>query len=269
MTEVAATWDGHSADELAERWEHPVHTFASVESTNDEARRLAEEEDAPAGTIVIADQQTAGRGRGGRKWSSPAGAGVYLSMVFRPETLEPAPVSVLAGLGLARALDAAFPGLAPTIKWPNDLYADGLKFGGVLSEATWSDRRPRYLVVGVGVNVRPLGEGISQKIARQATSIDEELERSVPLVEVGDAVVLGLDRHLAAARPRLGSGDLADLDRYDGMRDRRGTLVPPGDKEPLPGKCVGIAPDGALLFRPDRGALQRVSDGSLIPESAR
>ncbi|MGD8496145.1 MAG: hypothetical protein PVF05_08110, partial [Gemmatimonadales bacterium] len=64
MTEVAATWDGHSADELAERWDHPVHPFASVESTNDEARRLAEEDDAPAGTIVVADQQTAGRGRG-------------------------------------------------------------------------------------------------------------------------------------------------------------------------------------------------------------
>lgn len=265
MTKASHTWDGRSAEELEERWGRPVHAFESVDSTNDEARRLAEE-GAPAGTTVIAGEQTAGRGRGGRKWSSPADAGIYLSMVFRPEVLEPAPVSVLAGLGLARALDRAFPGLRPTIKWPNDLYAHGLKLGGVLSEAAWSERRPRYLVVGVGINVRPLGDGISRKIARHATSVDEELERQVPLVEVADAVVDGLVRHLDGPRPRLGTSDLDDLDRYDGMRDRRGTLVPPGDKEPLPGKCVGIAPDGALLFRPDRGALQRVADGSLIPE---
>lgn len=260
------SWDGHSEAELAERWGAPqVAALADVSSTNDEAVRLAEE-GAPAGTIVVAGEQTAGRGRGGRKWSSPPGAGVYLSMVFRPETLEPAPVSVLAGLGIVRALDEAFPGLDPRIKWPNDLYASGLKFGGVLSEAAWADARPRHLVVGVGINVRPLGEGISQRIARHSTSIDEELDRTVPLVEVADAVVSGLGRHLAGPRPRLDVPDLEDLDRYDGMRDHRATLEPPGDAEPLPGKCVGIAPDGALLFRPDRGALQRVSDGSLVPE---
>lgn len=260
-------WDGYSATELADRWDaSQVVALASVSSTNDEAVRLAEEDDAPAGTIVVAGEQTAGRGRGGRKWSSPAGAGVYLSMVFRPEVLEPAPVSVLAGLGIVRALDEAFPDLHPAIKWPNDLYAGGLKFGGVLSEAAWAESRPRHLVVGVGVNVRPLGEGISRRIARRSTSIDEELERTVPLVEVADAIVTGLARHLAGPRPRLKTADMEDLDRYDGMRDHRATLEPPGDAEPLPGKCVGIAPDGALLFRPDRGALQRVTDGSLVPE---
>lgn len=267
MTDDQSIWDGWTAERLRERWERDrVLVLATVTSTNDEARRLAEEEDAPAGTVVAAGEQTAGRGRGGRKWSSPAGAGVYLSMVFRPDVLEPSPVSILAGLGIARALDSAFPDLQPAIKWPNDIYAGGLKLGGVLSEAAWSDGRPRFLVVGVGINVRPLGEGISRDIARRSTSVDEELDSTVPLVEVADAVVRGLSMHLEGARPRLGPKDLADLDRYDGMRDRRGTLVPPGDAEPLPGKCVGIAPDGALLFRPDRGALQRVTDGSLIPE---
>lgn len=267
MSEDVTIWDGRTAEELKERWDADgVVALRSVSSTNDEARRLAEEEDAPARTIVVAGEQTAGRGRGGRKWSSPPGAGVYLSMVFRPEALEAAPVSILAGLGIARALDRAFPDLDPTIKWPNDLYAAGLKLGGVLSEATWESGRPRWLVTGVGINVRPLGEGMSREIRRHATSIDEELERTVPLVEVADAVVEGLSEQLAAPRPRLGTKDLSDLDRYDGMRDRRATLEPPGDAEPLPGKCVGIAPDGALLFRPDRGALQRVTEGSLVPE---
>lgn len=264
MTATRKKWDGSTAAELRERWQREgVFAFGSVTSTNDEARKLAEG-DAPSGTIVVADEQTAGRGRGGRSWSSPPGAGLYLSMVFRPDTLGEAPVTVLAGLGVVRALDAALPGLDPRVKWPNDLYADGLKFGGILAEAAWAGAKLKYLVVGTGLNVRPLGKGISQRIARRATSIDEVLETTVPLVDVADAVVSGLSSHLEAGRPQLAGRDLADLDRYDGMRDRRGVLTLPGGEE-LPGTCVGIAPDGALLFRPDRGALRRVTDGSLTP----
>ncbi len=260
-------WEGLSEADLRARWERDTVTFlVSVSSTNDEAKRLADQ-DAPSGTIVIAGEQTRGRGRSGRSWSSPAGAGLYLSMVFRPEELKHAgPVSILAGLGIARALDAAFSNLTPRLKWPNDLYASGLKFGGILTEAAWTGTQPRYLVAGVGINVRPLGQGISERIARKATSIDEEIGSTVPLVEVADAVVSGLEAHLSASVPVLGSGDLDDLDRYDGMRDRRGSLVLSSEEEPLPGTCVGIAPDGALLFRPDRGALRRVLDGTLIPE---
>ena len=267
MTAAGPSWDGLTASELQARWHRDAVTVhATVSSTNDEAKRLAEE-DAPAGTIVVAGEQTRGRGRAGRSWASPADAGVYLSMVFRPEELdESGPVSILAGLGVARALDGAFPGLNPSLKWPNDLYADGLKFGGILTEAAWVGKRPRYLIAGVGINVRPLGKGISQRIARFATSIDEELGNTVSLADVADAVVEGLEVHLSSQRPVLGTADLADLDLYDGMRDRRGSLKISADEEALPGTCVGIAPDGALLFRPDRGALRRVVDGTLIPE---
>ena len=267
MTGAGSSWEGLSEADLGARWARDhVTVMASVDSTNDEAKRLADRV-APAGTIVIAGEQTRGRGRAGRSWASPAGAGVYLSMVFRPEVLKDAgPVSILAGLGIVRALDEAFPDLHPQLKWPNDLYADGLKFGGILTEAAWTGKTPRYLVAGAGINVRPLGAGISERIARKATSIDEETERTESLLTVADAVVAGLEAHLAAPVPVLGSADLGDLDRYDGMRDRRGSLVVSTEEEPLPGTCVGIAPDGALLFRPDRGALRRVMDGTLIPE---
>lgn len=261
-----ARWDGFTEAELRDRWDSEVHVREQVGSTNGEARRLAEEADAPPGTVVVAAEQTSGRGRGQRSWASPAGRGVYLSILFRPSELDgSAPVSIPAGLGVVRALDQSLAGLAPRLKWPNDLYAHGLKFGGILAEAAWTGSTPRYLVVGVGVNVRPLGEGISAAIARRATSVDEEVGRTVPLVDVADAVVEGLRAHLAAPVPGLGASDLADLDHYDGMRDRRGTLQPSGGGEPVPGMCVGIAPDGALLFRPDRGALRRVTDGSLDP----
>ncbi|TFG65535.1 MAG: biotin--[acetyl-CoA-carboxylase] ligase [Gemmatimonadales bacterium] len=267
MTGAGPSWEGHTEADLVARWARDrVTLLASVGSTNDEAKLLADQ-DAPAGTIVIAGEQTKGRGRAGRSWASPAGAGLYLSMVFRPEVLKDAgPVSILAGLGIVRALDSALPNLDPRLKWPNDLYADGLKFGGILTEAAWTGKRPRYLVAGVGINVRPLGAGISERIARKATSIDEETGDTTSLLDVADAVVAGLESYLAAPVPVLASGDLRDLDRYDGMRDRRAALVLSAENEPLPGTCVGIAPDGALLFRPDRGALRRVMDGTLIPE---
>ena len=261
------TWDGPTESELRTRWRREsVFLLESVTSTNDRARELADD-GAPQGSIVIAGEQTRGKGRAGRSWASPPGAGVYLTMIFRPEGLAGAgTVSIPAGLGVVRALDEAIPGLSPSLKWPNDLYADGLKFGGILTEASWEGQRLRYLVAGVGINVRPLAEGISARIARTATSVDEETGRTVPIVEVADAVIAGLERHLALPHPGLMPADLADLGRYDGMRDRRGSLVVSADEEPLPGTCVGIAPDGALLFRPDRGALRRVVDGSLIPE---
>jgi len=267
MTGARPSWEGLSEADLRARWARDdVSLLVSVASTNDEAKRLADL-DAPSGTIVIAGEQTKGRGRAGRSWASPAGAGLYLSMVFRPEVLKDAgPVSILAGLGIVRALDSAFPTLNPRLKWPNDLYSDGLKFGGILTEAAWTGARPRYLVAGVGINVRPLGAGISDRIARKATSIDEEVGNTASFLEVADAVIAGLETYLAAPVPVLDSADLHDLDRYDGMRDRRGALVLSGEQEPLPGTCVGIAPDGALLFRPDRGALRRVTDGTLIPE---
>ena len=189
MTDAGPAWEGLSEADLKVRWERDdVSVLASVDSTNDEAKRLADR-DVSAGTIVVAGEQKRGRGRGGRLWASPAGAGVYLSMVFRPEMLkDTGPVTVLAGLGIVRALDAAFPKLNPRLKWPNDLYADGLKFGGILTEVAWTGKLPRYLVAGVGINVRPLGAGISDRIARKATSIDEVTEETVSFLEVADAV---------------------------------------------------------------------------------
>lgn len=260
-----SSWHGHAPEELRERWgREAVHLYGKVGSTNDVARRLAEEEDAPGGTIVIAREQTAGKGRHGRSWHSPAGKGLYLTMIFRPETVpNPVLLPVLAGLGLVREFDRTFGGLDPLLEWPNDLHAGGGKFGGVLAEAAWSEGDVRYLVAGVGVNLSGPGEEAPEEVREVGTSLAAVLEEEVDALDAADAAVAGLEAFLTDPPSQLDASMLQLVDRYDGLRDRRMAVRLPDEDEPLPGVCVGIAPDGRLLFRPDRGALRRLDRGTI------
>ena len=264
-------WDGLSAHQLGERWSRDtVHVLDSVESTNDAAKQLAED-GAPDGTIVLAREQTKGRGRAGHSWFSPRDGGVYLSIVYHPRDLShPAPLIILAGLGIIEELERSFPGLRPMLKWPNDLIVGDRKFGGLLAEAAWSDAAPRYLVVGAGVNVRPLGRKGPKDVRASGTAIDDHLDEPANLLDVADAVVRGLETHLSHPEPVLTQALLDEVDRHDWLRDRRVRLTSPGaeagETQGTSGVCVGIAPDGALLFRPDRGALRRVQSGTVTAE---
>ncbi len=261
-------WAGESLEALRARWDREsVVLYGKIDSTNEAARELAEA-GTPAGTVVLCSEQTAGRGRAGHEWYSPRDAGVYLSMVLRPADLaHPGMISILGGLGVVERLDARFKALAPGLKWPNDLIAGGLKLGGVLAEASWSESRPRHLVVGVGINVRPLGSEAPADVRTRATAIDSEIGETVSMVEVADCVIAGLETWLPRAPASLEGDLLTRVDRYDWLRDRRARLTLPGAEDGHPGTCVGIAPDGALLFRPDRGALRRVLDGVVDPRS--
>jgi BirA family biotin operon repressor/biotin-[acetyl-CoA-carboxylase] ligase len=190
-------------------------------------------------------------------------------MIYHPRDLShPGPLVILAGLGIAQELERSFPGLRPMLKWPNDLIIDDRKAGGLLAEAAWSEAAPKYLLVGVGLNVRPLGKRGPKEVRERATALDDHLESPADLVEVADAVVRGLEEHLSHPEPVLTAQLLSELDRYDWLRDRRVVLTVPGPEQDsrTPGVSVGIAPDGALLFRPDRGALRRIMTGSVAAE---
>jgi BirA family biotin operon repressor/biotin-[acetyl-CoA-carboxylase] ligase len=259
-------WAGHSLEALQERWgRESVVLYGRIDSSNEAARQLADRA-APAGTVVLCREQTAGRGRAGRSWHSPRDAGVYLSLIFRPGDLShPAMVSIMAGLGVVEALDSAFPGIRPGLKWPNDIIASDRKLGGVLAEASWTESHPRHLIVGVGLNVRPLASDAPDELKTRATALDSLLEGETLLVDVADAVIEGLEARLPDLPDVLAGSLLERVDRFDWLRDRRAALSPPGGTEGQRGTCVGIAPDGALLFRPDRGGLRRVQDGVVDP----
>jgi BirA family biotin operon repressor/biotin-[acetyl-CoA-carboxylase] ligase len=152
----------------------PVLWFDEIGSTNDVAVRLAER-GAPEGSVIAANAQVAGRGRLGRVWVSPPGAGLYVSVVLRPER----PTSLLtlaAGVAIATGLQHAT-GLSVELKWPNDVYVGRRKLAGILAEGGTSPARGAFVVVGIGVNIQPAA--FPPELAEKVTSLEGELGRPV------------------------------------------------------------------------------------------
>ena len=169
MVEIAK-YDGCDSSTLARLLDVPrVVVFDSTASTMDDAHGLAAV-GAPAGTVLLADRQAAGRGRNGRRWASEGGQGIWMTIVERPN--DPRAVDVLSirvGLRAAQALDRY--AAAPIgLKWPNDLYVGDGKLAGILIEARWRGNRIDWLAIGIGVNVRePRGvAGMAARAYRQA-----------------------------------------------------------------------------------------------------
>ncbi len=254
------SWAGQPVSVLRDLWQREcVHTFGSISSTNDAARELADA-GVPAGSIVLCREQTAGRGREGRAWSSPAGAGLYLSMLFRPGPGRLRPLaSVVAGVDVARALNQRFAGLGAAVKWPNDLMIGDRKLGGILVESAAASAGDTFIVVGIGINVRA---GRLPADVPGAAALEEH-DESATLVEAAKAVVEGLERRLPNPPELLDAASLGEIDRYDCLRNRQLEHIVPG-KKPVRGVAAGIAPDGALLLRPAGGALRRVVTGSIV-----
>ncbi|MEX1193897.1 MAG: biotin--[acetyl-CoA-carboxylase] ligase [Dehalococcoidia bacterium] len=152
-----------------------ISYFPSTGSTMDDARRLAEE-GAPHGSIVIADEQTAGRGRFARHWVSPSGTNLYLTLLVRPEVARLRTLSMVAPLAVCRAVKAVT-GLAPMIKWPNDVQIGGRKLSGILIESELSGAEVNYALIGIGLNVNdPIAD---REIAEIATSLAREIGRDL------------------------------------------------------------------------------------------
>jgi BirA family biotin operon repressor/biotin-[acetyl-CoA-carboxylase] ligase len=146
---------------------------ATTSSTNDIAFNLADA-GVSEGTLVVAETQTSGRGRMGRTWHSPPGAGLYVSIVLRPR--DAALITLAAGVALAEGVSAST-GLAPTVKWPNDLVIGKRKLAGVLAESAAEGATLRFVILGFGLNLRPAA--YPPDLANRVTSIEGELNRPV------------------------------------------------------------------------------------------
>lgn len=175
-----------------------IFAYPSIGSTNDEAKRLAAE-GAPEGTLVIAEEQTAGRGRLGRRWLAPAGTALLFSLVLRsPLPLDrAAQLSMAVALGAAEAIEAET-GLPVYLKWPNDLLTRGRKVGGLLTETSVVGDRLEWAVVGLGLNVNLdfTAPGL-EALADQATSLRLELGHPVDRVRLLQMLLLHTEAHLA------------------------------------------------------------------------
>ena len=178
------TLDGVPASTLARRWGVPqAVVFRRIASSLDAIHDLGAT-GAPHGTTVVAEEQTAGRGRDGRTWRSPAG-GVWLGMLLRPGHAELGALSIRAGLIVADAVDELLGRAAARLKWPNDVLLEDRKVAGVLCEARWQGDAAEWLALGVGVNVC---NAIPAELTADAAALCEFLPR-VRRVEIGRAHV--------------------------------------------------------------------------------
>jgi BirA family biotin operon repressor/biotin-[acetyl-CoA-carboxylase] ligase len=155
----------------SQRFGRNLRLLDVVASTQDELRLLAEE-GAPEGTLVIAEQQTSGRGRMGRSWISPAGKGIWMSLLLRPPVPLPhtPQLTLLAAVALSRAITRVVP-VTIGIKWPNDLLVDGKKISGILLESAAEDERLLYVVVGMGISVNLDAEDYPEELLQKAVSL--------------------------------------------------------------------------------------------------
>lgn len=260
----AERWHGETAEALATAWGAPrVHLFARVGSTNDVARTLAEE-GAPAGTVVVADEQVAGRGRAGRSWSSPAGVGLSLSIVARPTSREaPRTLPLLVGLEVALAVDDFLRPGAAHLKWPNDVLSRGRKLGGVLCEAAWAGDTPAFVVVGVGINVLHESADFPAELRAQATSLRMEGAASVTTLSMASRLVPALLARLSGPAG-LDDESLRDIRHRDELHGRPVVVSDPlGGAELGRGIAGGIATDGALLVHHRDGELYSFHSGTV------
>jgi BirA family biotin operon repressor/biotin-[acetyl-CoA-carboxylase] ligase len=223
-----ATYDGCDAATLATLLGlSRVLVFDEVGSTLDVTHALGEGGER-AGTLVLADAQTAGRGRMGRSWRSDPGAGIWLTLLERPATAESLGVLALRlALAIAPALEP-FAGALTRLKWPNDIYVGERKLAGVLTEARWRGPRLDWVAIGVGINVRPPSGFEGAGLAPSAQRVDV-LAALVPAL-----------RAAASATGPLTSDELA---RYA----RRDLAIGRECSEPALGVVAGVRADGALL----------------------
>lgn len=184
-----------TVEQYLHRTRENLHVLETVDSTNSFCRRLALE-GAPDGTAVLADCQTAGRGRRGRSFQSPAGKGLFFSILWRPDCApeELLPLTALSAVAVCRAIQRVT-GVRPQIKWPNDLVLGGRKLAGILTEMSLEGESGHvsHVVVGIGINVHQQPEDFAGEVADIATSLDLSLDGRVCRAQLAAALLEEMD----------------------------------------------------------------------------
>ena len=250
--EIISALSEHSADGRR------IIVLDEVDSTNTFAKKLASE-GAPHGTAVIADMQTCGKGRLGRKFVSPSGKGIYLSVVIRPTFgIELAPmITSAAAVAAAKAVEM----LTETdvqIKWVNDLYMNGRKICGILTEASISPKMKHldYAVIGIGINVRSVRDDFDDELKSIATSIEDETGKRIDRNTLCGAVLDSLEEVLGSMENR------SFLDDYRRRELLTGNMITANiGGVTRTGKALGIDNNANLIVQFPDGTVKNLSSG--------
>lgn len=241
-------------------WAREIYYYDEVDSTNNVAKKLAED-GAPHGTLVITEMQTAGKGRRGRNWSSPKGSGIWMTFILRPQ-IGPDRASMLtlvSAMAVQKAIENET-GLKAVIKWPNDIVVNGKKVCGMLTEMSAELEWINYVVVGIGINTNT--KKFPEEIADVATSLSIELGRDI----TRSNLVAGFGAAFEGYYDRfIKNGDMSDLmDEYNknlaNLDNKVKILDPKGE---YTGISKGINKEGELLVTDEDGNERIVRSGEV------
>jgi BirA family transcriptional regulator, biotin operon repressor / biotin---[acetyl-CoA-carboxylase] ligase len=236
-----------------------IRFYEQTGSTNDDALAWISA-GAPDGSLVAADEQTAGRGRMDRKWVTRRGTSLAFSVIFKPEASERIPFyAPLGALGVAMALETLAPGSNPLIKWPNDVLIGGKKVCGILAEAAWEGNRLAGVVLGIGINIATSAVRREDEFLFPASSLQyslgKEIDRSCLLAEVLKLVF--------AWQNRLGSAEfISEWNNRLAFKGEQVHINRPG-MDGITGEVMRIGQDGLIWIRQDNGTETPVSAGDV------
>lgn len=239
---------------------HPVRYFEVIDSTNQYAKKAAEE-GAPEGLLVISDEQTAGKGRSGRHWTTPPGTAIAMTILLRPKIAADriSMTTLVMGLAVSEAVRELYD-VPAGIKWPNDVVIDGKKICGILTEMTTDMVSVSYIVVGTGINANI--DVFPEELKDTAVSLKMILGHEVNRAELIASVMKYFERYY---EQYIAAGDLsAVMDRYNELLLNRGRAVrvlEPGNE--YTGVAEGIDTLGELLVRREDGTVSRVYAGEV------
>ncbi|MGN8227240.1 biotin--[acetyl-CoA-carboxylase] ligase [Paenibacillus polymyxa] len=234
----------------------------STVSTQQDAMGLAEE-GAPEGTVVLAEEQTAGRGRLGRKWYSPRGKGVWMSIVLRPtQPLAFTPqLTLLTGVAVCRAI-RRLTDVEAGIKWPNDVLIHGRKVSGILLESATEDQRVRYCIAGIGIDVNLNKEDYPEELSQVGTSLKIEAGREIDRTVLIASVLEEMEQ-LSKLYAEQGFQPIAMLWEALSVTMNRSIRAHTGQGITVEGTAVGLDPSGALVVETDQGERIQVISGDI------
>lgn len=236
-----------------------IRYFDSIGSTNNEALAWATG-GAKDLSLVIADEQTAGRGRLDRKWFTPKGTALAFSLILRPSAAEKPHLTRIIGLAALAVTDALRTrGLVAQIKWPNDVLLNGRKVAGILVESVWSGEEVDCAVIGVGMNVLKGAVPSEELLLFPATSLEESLGPTVEREKILHDILAGI----IALRPHLSTDSfIASWEKALAFRGEQ-IQVEQGDGSLDRGKLLGLEPDGSLRLIDENGKSMTVRFGDV------
>ncbi|MCK4623026.1 MAG: biotin--[acetyl-CoA-carboxylase] ligase [Desulfuromonadales bacterium] len=240
-----------------------IHCLNEIDSTNVRARQLAEE-GATDGTVVVADRQSAGRGRLGRRWESPSAVNLYCSILLRPQIpVQQAPqLTFLSAVAVAEILNQLYQ-LPARVKWPNDVLVGEAKIAGLLNEMNAETDQIHFVILGIGVNLNMTREQFPTQLNYPATSVLLETGQKADRTVFIRALIEKLDAYYLEFKAE---GFIPIRRRWEALSDLMDSRVQVDMGSGfLQGTVVGLDSDGALRLQRDDGHVERILAGDVRP----